>query len=204
VSQKPPIPVHSIQEEHLFVLLAACPCGHSYELVSQTLLDREDGKIDRIDAKCPSCGAEEQFFFDVGGFFGDRERYASLEVNPTGEPSRAIDLEGWTRLALFYLTLRAQTETDSDRLHAEYMAAQCLDEALRMFSPGEETPSVDAFFRAEDDAARRDLRKQESFARSSLQRLRADLPPIGTLRNRIRQSVENQRETDPGGSSLSG
>jgi hypothetical protein len=190
VSEKAPVPVHSIQEEHLFILLRACPCGQSYSLESQALTEIEDRKVDRVQAKCPDCGNREEFLFDVSGFFGDPDTYQSLRVNPTGEPSRAIDLEGWTRLALFYLALAAGTDAGPDRVQTEYMAAQCLDEGLKMFSPGDELPSVDAFFNTPGETERRALREQESFRRGNILELRKRLPPTAELRERIRRAAE--------------
>jgi hypothetical protein len=186
VSRKTPVPVHSIQEEHLFILLSTCSCGQAYELVSQALTEIEGQKVDRIQAKCPVCKNEEEFLFDISGFFGDAERYRSLRVNPTSKPSRAIDLEGWTRLALFYMTLAGKAGAERDRIQAEYMAAQCLDEALKLIPAGKEQPPAEAFFSTPDEEARRSLREQESFQKANLLALRERLPGTDLLEKKTR------------------
>jgi hypothetical protein len=146
--------------------------------------------VDRVEAKCPDCGKREEFLFDVSEFYGDPDTYQSLRVNPTESPSRAIDLEGWTRLALFYLALGARAEAEADRVQTEYMAAQCLDEGLKMFSPSEEMPPEDAFFMTAEESGRRTLREQESFRRGNILELRKRLPPTEELRERIRKAAE--------------
>lgn len=194
------IPVHSIQEEHLYVLLQRCGCGHPYELVSQSLESGGERPVDRITGRCQGCAGSRDFLFDVGGFFGDRGRYASLRVNPTPEPSRAIDLEGWTRLALFYLNMIPQAEGDGERTQTTFMAAQCIEEALKFFPPGEAEPGQDAFFSTRDPDRRSLLCGQETFRVSYLRELRGSLPKTEVLLDQVRKmaaGAKGQKE-EPG------
>ena len=191
---RPAIPVHSIQEEHLYVLLQRCGCGQSLELVSQSLEEKNGRQLDRVEARCHGCGHSQVFLFDVTGFFGDPERYGSLQVNPTSEPSGAIDLEGWAKLALFYLNMIPQAQEDRERVQTTFMAVQCLEEALKLFPPEGERPDSDAFFSSEDQQRRDQLQDQRIFCASSLRELRRPLPATEDLRRQVREmAIRNQK-----------
>jgi hypothetical protein len=194
---KSAIVVHSIQEEHLYVLLQRCACGQAFELVSQTLENEGGRQVDRVTGRCSGCGRSQDFFFDVTGFFGDRERYGSLQVNPTSEPSRAIDLEGWTKLGLFYLNMVPQAQEGPERIQTSYMAAQCIEEALKLFPPGKERPETDAFFNSDDGARRDSLCNQETFRVAYLRELRRPLPPTESLREEVRKMAAKEEKGRP-------
>lgn len=189
MSPDPPVPVHSIQEEHLYILLQRCTCGNGFELVSQTLETRGPQHVDRITGRCLGCAQSRDFHFDVSGFFGHLGRYAALQVNPTPEPSRAIDLEGWTKLALFYLNMIPRAQQGPERVQTTFMAVQCIEEALKLIPPGEERPPVEAFFNSEDPARRESLSGQDTFRGSYLRQLKRPLPPIDVLRDQVGRAV---------------
>jgi len=194
MSHRPPVPVHSIQEEHLYILLQRCSCGQAYELVSQALETAGERYVDRLTARCHGCGSSEAFRFDVTGFFGSPERYGSLQVNPTPEASRAIDLEGWTKLGLFYLNMIPQAADEAEKAQVGYMAAQCIEEALKLLPPGADTPACEAFFSSRDPDRRQLLCGQETFRASYLKRLRHPLPPTDILREQVARAARRGAE----------
>ncbi len=64
------IPVNSIAEEYDLIAAEGCPCGASFQVVRQSLLQRSGRPYDLLEATCPQCRRQRQFLFDIGSFFG--------------------------------------------------------------------------------------------------------------------------------------
>jgi hypothetical protein len=91
-----------------------------------------------------------------------------------------------------------QAQTDAERVQITYMAAQCIDEAAKLFPPGAEKPDPDAFFNTEDGTRQAALTAQETFRRSYLRQLRHPLPPTEALRDQLRKlsSADERGDAD--------
>lgn len=106
------------------------------------------------------------------------------QINPSQEPSHAIDLGQW--LILFEMIVRAadrQTNpVESRRLG--YEAAQCLEEALKFYPLGDsDWPEESAFFH--DWTLDRFRRHRHRFARTRLVELRRKLPTLTQMELRL-------------------
>jgi len=73
------IPANSPGFEYVYVANQRCECGGYFATVSQELRNPPSGPVDRLRARCESCGAERAFDFDIGSFFGQFERYGRFQ-----------------------------------------------------------------------------------------------------------------------------
>jgi hypothetical protein len=130
---------HSIVEERLFLLTVRCECGGGpLQKVSQTLAREGAQTIDLVRARCPRCALEREFRFDVSSFFG--RFYPRRGVSDTAEPSQLLDAVAWVRWGRLYFRAfegeRAGVSGE-DRADCGILSLRCLDEALKLFPPGE-------------------------------------------------------------------
>jgi len=167
--------VHSVAEAYLYLKTIACRrCEQGPLEHTRDLMRTDDAKGGwRIEAQCRRCGAGHRVDLAVDPP-PTRASAASSAINPTSEPSRAIDLLGW--LNLFHAILHASDEA-ADRETGRTLAmeaAQCLDEALKFYRPGEEIPDASVFF---TEQGRDRLREHpEQFAQSRWRERRLRLP----------------------------
>lgn len=167
--------VHSIAEAYLYVKTLTCPaCGKGPLRTPGDITRHTTAESGwRLAAECLACRR-----MHVAGFIIEppptRQQAASDCINPTPEPSEAIDLLGW--LQLFQTILKASQE-EADREAARRLAwesAQCLDEALKFYDEGEELPRESAFF---SDTSKARFREHPGhFARSVWRQRRIMLP----------------------------
>ena len=106
------------------------------------------------------------------------EKGEAPPINPSGSPSRVIDLPGWLTLHQL-LTNGARNRSDEARSTADrtlsrqmlIQASQCLEEALKFYDIDNDLPPEDAFF---TNAGRRQFRESpEMFLRTRIASLRA-------------------------------
>lgn len=187
--------IHSLTEAQLVVWAKRCGrCGNG-PLAPETgaIEPSAAGPILALPVTCRSCGEVTVLrFAGIDPKAGDPRlaRFVTLEespvppappVNPTGEPSRAIDVAGWLTLEAMLgekaRQLRAWASGTADRGAArewELLAGTCVEEALKFYDPDNDLPPEEAFF---DEFARRQLRdRPESFTRERLIHLRTQRP----------------------------
>jgi len=76
MSENELIPINSPSFEYVYVANQRCACGGSFAVVRQELHTSPSGPVDRIVARCETCGEERAFDFDIGSFFGRFEEYS--------------------------------------------------------------------------------------------------------------------------------
>ncbi|MEK6644686.1 MAG: hypothetical protein AABZ08_12350 [Planctomycetota bacterium] len=167
--------VHSVAEAYLYLLTLRCPhCARGPVQASGELTKTGDDTSSwAIGARCGACEHLGSIRFTINPT-PTREAARSDCINPTNEPSLAIDLLGW--LTLFQSIINA-SEKEPDRSASRQLAheaAQCLDEAMKFYGEEGELPSVDAFFG--DEARRRFREHPEHFARAKWRQRRLMLP----------------------------
>jgi hypothetical protein len=173
-----PVCVHSVAEAYLYLLTLRCEsCGRG-PLRARADLTRTDEVAGgwRMEIRCGGCARETALAFAIDPP-PTREEAGSGRINPTPRPSQAIDLLGW--LALFQRILSA-SEKEADRQAGRQLAweaAQCLDEALKFYEPGNDLPPEAAFFSA--DSRRRFLDHPGQFSRERWRERRLRLPDLG-------------------------
>ncbi len=74
------IPVNSVTFEYVYVANQRCECGGYFATVSQELHISPSGPVDRLKARCESCGVERTFDFDISSFFGQLEKYGHFRL----------------------------------------------------------------------------------------------------------------------------
>ncbi len=176
-----PVKIHSVAEAYLLLMVTPCDaCGKGpLEAAGHETIGLDGGKIPgrKLSARCKACGHDQQFLFDLtdidpadGTQPGDLPR-----INPSGQPSQAIDLAQW--LMLFETIVRAADRQDdpAEARRLGYEAAQCLEEALKFYpADGEEWPAESSFF--QEQTLSRFRRHRHLFARTRLLELRRKLP----------------------------
>jgi len=174
----PILPVHSLLEARLYLMVTGCDACDGPVLIGAATCQ---AGVLTVPTTCRKCGASRDVQFDVAGLSLDREGATPLPepdgdaaINPTDQPSGAIDVGGWLTL---YGILLEQARSMADRVTARrrrIVAGRCLEEALKFYEEGNELPPVGAFRR---DTSRRQFRdRPELFARQRLIEQRAALP----------------------------
>ncbi len=170
------IPVHSVAEAYLYLMATPCPACHRGALAQAGDLTKSGGGAASrwtLATRCGSCNAAETLRFSIEPP-PSREQAQSSRINPTSEPSQAIDLLGW--LSLFQSILGAAGKATDKAAGRDLAieAAQCLDEAFKFYGPGEELPPSEAFF---CEASRQRFASHPGqFARSKWRERRLKLP----------------------------
>ncbi len=174
-----PVPVHSVQEEYFYMMVHPCSCGGPWQSRSQTIEERDDGTIrHHVTAACFRCGREHTFHFALD--HRPDPKTPVREINPTDEPSRALDLAEWLRLAEFYLGRVERLPTKVEKAQSLLDARQCLEEARKFFGPDQEEPPPEALW---SEASRRWARRHpDTCRRSAVEAMLARLPPLERLR----------------------
>lgn len=140
----------------------------------------------KLTARCQSCGYEQVFVFDLSDVAdaGVPSQGEPPHINPSNEPSRAIDLAQW--LMLFEAIVRAadQQADPAESRRLGYEAAQCLEEALKFYPAGDsEWPEESAFFH--DWTLDRFRSHKHLFARTRLVDLRQKLPTLTRMEQKL-------------------
>ncbi len=175
------LPVHSVAEAHLYVMLLRCRrCRRGpIKIVHQRSGNAGGAPCLRMAVRCDACGADRELAFDISARevpaeLGVSARTGWEPVNPTDRASRVIDLAQW--LILFGMMREAASDQE-DRHEARrvgYQAAQCLEEALKFYHADSDLPPPNAFFRA---ASRKRYEADPvQFTKQRLLELRSKLP----------------------------
>jgi hypothetical protein len=113
------------------------------------------------------------------------------QINPTAEPSRAVDLAGWMDLAEFYLK-RIERLKDKVRQAQSLLDARlCLEEALKFYGPGDDGPPPEALW--SEASRRKAAARPEAFRRPTIEHMLGRLPAKERLR-KIDAPLERELE----------
>lgn len=173
------IPVHSIAEAYLYLMILRCRnCGKG-PLKQRGDLTRTAAAPGGwlLTAACSTCAAEHALHFSIEPM-PTREQAASDRINPTSERSGAIDLLGWLSLFQTILTESQKSRDKETARQLAYEAAQCLDEALKFYQGDRDLPEDSAFFT--EESLRRFHDHPPYFSRSKWRERRLKLPDIST------------------------
>jgi hypothetical protein len=192
----PPLAVHSIAEAHLYLMSTPCKlCGTGRTKCLTGALDPAAGPgVLRFDTQCESCSFDSTIWFrlpaEAEPAVPEVDELTAARINPTPAHSEIIDVAQW--LTLFRIiseAAAAQTEPAESR-RLGYEAAQCIDEALKFYTPDNDLPPADALFH---EASRRQFRdRPDMFARARLINLRAKLPTLTQMEQRLRSTGQRR------------
>ena len=173
-----PVHVHSVQEEYFYLMVHPCVCGGVWLSESQEIEQGEARVLHEVAATCSACGTRRTFRFHLDAHGGSKGPIR--QVNPTAEPSRALDVVEWMTLAEFYLG-RIEQLTESVRKAQSLLdARQCLEEALKFYRPRDDGPPASALW---SDASRRKVAEgAKTFRRTTVEAMLDRLPPLERLR----------------------
>ena len=180
-----PLVAHSLAEAYLYLMATPCAaCGKG-------LLKGEDARpiegdrdpmVVSIAVACGACDAREEYRFELPQGLGTDPNGGPAVVNPTDEPSKAIDVAQW--ITLFRMIAEAAAK-ETDKVEARRLgleSAQCLEEALKFYDDADnDLPPSEAFFHA--TSRERLAKTPEQFSRQRLIELRAKLPTIAVMRS---------------------
>jgi hypothetical protein len=170
--------VHSVQEEYFYMMVHRCACGGAWLGQEQKVETNGPPLRHRIEAACSGCKTNRTFRFELAA--PPNPAGAVREINPTAEPSRALDVAEWVDLAFFYMGRIPRLTQPLDRAQSLLDARQCLEEALKLYPPDAEAPPADALW---SDASRAKVAaRPAAYRRSALQGMLAKLPPMDRLR----------------------
>lgn len=196
MANDPPIvEAHSVAEAYLYAKVTACPRCRRGMLTPIEDLTHDDSAW-RLPCECQRCRKSITLRFRIDPQ-PSRASAQSKVINPTDQPSRAIDLLGWLNLFQQIVTAagRANDRVAGRELAIE--AAACLDEALKFYDENNEMPPPAAFFTDVGKAALRD--HPQKFARSKWIDRRMTLPKADTVTRGTAESRPRRRRWWPFG-----
>ena len=183
--------VHSVQEEYFYLMVHRCACGGPWQTESQQVDESPHRLVHRVEAQCFKCKARRTLHFVLDSHGGPKGPVR--QVNPTADPSRALDVAEWMDLAQFYLGRIDRLKDPVERTQSLLDARQCLEEAMKFYGPSDEVPPASALWSEAGRAkasARPDTFRREAIA-AMLQRIPAT--------ERLRQADKpDQREFEKG------
>ena len=172
------VPVHSVQEEYFYMMVHPCACGGAWLGSAQEVQESPAEVVHRLTARCSRCRKERFFLFrlsDTGNSQGPIR-----QINPTLDPSCAIDLAEWMDLAQFYLGRIDRLTRPVEKAQSLLDARQCLEEALKFFGPADDAPPPSALW---SEASRaKAARQSNAFRRTTIEAMLARMPPMDRLR----------------------
>lgn len=92
--------VRSIDEED--ALIGACVCGGAWSLSANTVYPARQRWLDSVSVRCPTCGSEMNYVFDISNFFRPRPGVWSPQMDSPALAEREcattmVDIHGSTR-----------------------------------------------------------------------------------------------------------
>jgi len=176
-----PIVVHSVQEEYFYLMVHRCTCGGPWLGEAQEFEGDGPQTRHRVAGKCFKCGTRQPFIFDLSRAGPQPPAPAMVrQINPTPEPSRAVDAVEWADLARFYLERIPRLKKPLEKAQSLLDARQCAEEALKFLGPADTSPPPAAIW---SDASRRKLSKNpDTYSRARLQAMIGRMPPLDDLR----------------------
>jgi hypothetical protein len=183
--------VHSVQEEYFYLMVHHCACGGPWLTESQHVEESGAHPHHRLEAHCFKCRARRTFLFAIDSQADSK--VPVRQVNPTAEPSRALDAVQWMDLAQFYLGRIERLKEAVEKAQSLLDARQCIEEAQKFYGPGDDAPPATALW---SDASRKKARSQpETFRRAALAAMLEKIPPMDRLRQADKME---QREFEKG------
>jgi hypothetical protein len=170
--------VHSVQEEYFYLMVHHCACGGPWLSESQQVQESGAHPHHRVEAHCFKCQTRRTFLFTLDGHAGSKAPVR--QINPTSEPSRALDVAEWMDLAQFYLGRIERLKSSVEKAQSLLDARQCIEEAQKFYGPDDDGPPPTALW---SDAGRKKARSQpENFRRAALAAMLEKIPPMDRLR----------------------
>ena len=170
--------VHSVQEEYFYLMVHPCACGGAWQSESQEVEEDESRVRHEVAATCSRCGTGRTFRFQLDTHRGPKGPIR--EVNPTADPSRALDVVEWMNLAEFYLGRIGRLTESVQKAQSLLDGRQCLEEALKCYGPEDDAPPASAVW---SEAGRRKLAERaDTFRRTTIEAMLDRLPPMHRLR----------------------
>ncbi|MBM4018027.1 MAG: hypothetical protein FJ288_06805 [Planctomycetes bacterium] len=175
---EPAVHVHSVQEEYFYLMVHRCACGGPWHTEAQEVQDAPGQLAHRVEARCFKCRARRSFHFILDSHGGPKGPVR--QVNPTCDPSRALDAAEWLDLAQFYLGRIERLKDPVERTQSLLDARQCLEEALKFYGPSDDAPPAPALW---SDAGRaKAAASPETFRRAAIEAMLQRIPATERLR----------------------
>lgn len=171
---------HTLSEAKLYLFAQSCPqCDRgpmhadragslSDSTAGSARAETFGGEPVELTAYCASCQASltERFEIDLSTLD---------ELNPTGSPSRILDVTDWVALSSALLELADRQDAAAGKRSLKIEAADCLREALKFYGDDDnDLPPASACFSAEARDRVRDFPNE--YSRQRLRDLLAKLP----------------------------
>lgn len=170
--------VHGVQEEYFYMMVHPCACSGPWLSSAQQVEETAGRVVHHVTARCFKCKTQRTFHFQLDAHGGPKDPIR--QVNPTAEPSRAIDVAEWLDLAQFYLGRIDRLEKPTEKAQSLLDARQCLEEAVKFYGPGDEQVPGGALW---SDASRRKAEKKaDLFRRATIQAMLDRIPAMERLR----------------------
>jgi hypothetical protein len=171
--------IHSVQEEYFHLMVRKCVCGGPWFSHEQIVQRTGDRLVHHVTARCAKCGKERTFHFALPGET-KRDRPAPIrEINPTNDPSEAVDAAEWMDLARFYLERIERLKDPTERAQSLLDARGCIEEALKFCGPNDDALPPQALW---SDASRRKVAKHpDAYRREALEAMLTKMPTIDKL-----------------------
>jgi hypothetical protein len=170
--------VHSVQEEYFYLMVHHCPCGGPWLTGGQAFDESAERLGHNLEAECFKCKAKRAFHFTLDSAAGPKGPVR--QINPTSEPSRALDAAQWLDLAQFYLGRIERLKKPVERAQSLLDARQCLEEALKFYGPADDSPPPGALW--SDESRRKAARNPAAFRRPALEAMLERIPSTERLR----------------------
>jgi hypothetical protein len=183
--------LHGVQEEYFYLMVHHCACGGPWMTESQQIEENGPHPRHRIEARCFKCKSQRTFLFSIDSQGTSKEPVR--QVNPTAEPSRALDVVQWMDLAQFYLGRIERLKTPVEKAQSLLDARQCIEEALKFYAPTDDAPPHTAIW--SDDSRKKAAARPETFRRAALVAMLEKIPAMDRLREADKME---QREFEKG------
>jgi hypothetical protein len=188
----PPLEAHSVAEAHLYLMVTPCKlCGTGRTRCVESRRDSSaEGHVWTVQTRCEGCGFDSPFRFRLSEEPASAEvegdELAAARISAATMPSRIIDVAQWLTLFRVIGEAAAAQADAAESRRLGYEAAQCLEEALKFYGADNDLPPPEAVFH---EASRRQLRERPNlFARGRLINLRAKLPTLTEMEQRLRSA----------------
>jgi hypothetical protein len=170
--------VHSVQEAYFSMMVHRCACGGPW----LGHLEKAEGPAPalryRAESSCHQCHRKRTFEFVLDTPQGPAG--AIRQINPTADPSQALDVAEWMDLAQFYLGRVERLTKAVERTQSMLDARQCVEEAMKFYPAGAEDPPPESLW---SDASRKKVAaKPQAYRRSSLTAMLDKFPTMDRLR----------------------
>jgi hypothetical protein len=173
-----PVRVHSVQEEYFYLMVHPCDCGGPWQQTGQQVEPTSTGVLHRIATACHRCKKAGAFAFRLDA--ANTSKAPIRQVNPTLDPSLAIDAAEWLGLAQFYLGRIGRLKDGVEKAQSLLDARQCLEEALKFYGPGDDTPPASALW--SEASRKKAAASAAAYRRTKLEEMIARIPPADQLR----------------------